>query len=280
MGDDGPRSLVDFATNEATGRPARLVYLDIETAPNLAYVWGHYEQNVIEHVAEWYVLCAGWKWEGTGEVESAAQIEDPKAFAADPCDDIVVMAQLWSVLDQANIVVAHNGDRFDLRKVNARFAVHGWEPPSPYKTVDTLKAARRYFAFNSNRLNDLGRTLELGAKAGTGGFGLWRGCMDGDDKAWAKMVRYNRQDVRLLQRVYKRLRPYMANHPNMANEGADPAACPICGADEKHLTENGIFRTSTVEYQRWRCDSCHGFSRSRRRFAGAEQIERVNVTRR
>ena len=74
------------------------------------------------------------------------------------------------MFDEADVVIAHNGDKFDMRKANARFG--HYEPPMPVQQVDTLKVARKYFKFESNKLGDLGEHLGLGNKEVTGGFAL------------------------------------------------------------------------------------------------------------
>jgi predicted RNA-binding Zn-ribbon protein involved in translation (DUF1610 family)/DNA polymerase elongation subunit (family B) len=250
-----------------TKKPKILLF-DIETAPNLSYVWGHYEQNVIEHSREWYVLCFVAKWMGNRKMITEA-LPDYKAYKKDPEDDKEVVTALWHLLDEADIVVAHNGDRFDIRKMNARFIFHGLKPPAPYKTVDTLKVARKYFAFNSNKLNDIGQHLGLGKKVSTGGFELWKGCMQGDKKSWAKMIKYNKQDVNLLEKVYIELRSWMTNHPSMGAYIEDNV-CPNCGSE--HLQKRGTSVTRVSKYQRYQCQDCGAWGKGK-----PQKIEGVEV---
>lgn len=178
----------------------RIGFIDIETAPNLGYTWGTYEQNVIELKKEWYILCFGWKW--LDEPTEVHTLPDHKTEKA-------MLAKLWHFLDAADVVVAHNGDNFDIKKINARFIRYGFEPPSPYRTIDTLKYARKIGAFNSNRLNDLSNFMRYGKKVETGGFQLWLDCMAGKESAWRKMRSYNKRDVVLLEKVFKRLHPWV-----------------------------------------------------------------------
>ena len=174
-------------------------------------------------------------------------------------DDSKLVKELWHLLDRAEIVVAQNGDAFDLKKINARFAYHNLPPPSPYRTVDTLKVARRYFAFSSNKLDHLGASLGLGRKLEHEGFPLWKRCMAGDSKAWKKMKAYNKQDVLLLEKVYYRFLPWIKNHPNLDNY-SDGTCCPKCGS--KSLQKRGYLHTNTTKYARICCMSCGGWSRS------------------
>jgi len=238
----------------------RVLFFDIETAPNLAYVWGHYDQNVIAHEREWYVLCVSYKWEGS-PAKTVGLTDFPENYAKDPEDDSMVVAEVHRLLDEADIVIAHNGDKFDIRKCNARFVAHDMAPPSPYHTVDTLKVARKYFMFNSNKLGDLGAHLGLGAKVSTGGFELWKGCMQGKPEAWKKMLKYAKQDTVLLEKVYLALRPWMTNHPNRNNYGEDVDGCPSCGGT--NLARSGTRTTQTMRYQRYRCTDCSSYCRGR-----------------
>ncbi len=238
----------------------RVLFWDIETAPNLGYIWAKYEQNVLDYEREWYMLCVSYRWENEKKTHVVSLLDFPAIYAKDPEDDTGVVLYLWNLLDEADIVIAQNGDKFDTRKANMRFVLAGLDPPSPYKSVDTLKVARRYFMFNSNHLGDLGTTLGLGTKVETGGYDLWRQVMLGNPTAWKKMIRYAKQDVDLLMKVYYKLRPWMTNHPNRANYG-DPHACPTCGGDD--LMKRGFKRTQTLVYQQWQCKTCDAYSRSR-----------------
>lgn len=239
---------------------ARVLYYDIETAPNLSYVWGHYEQNVIQHDREWYMLCVSYRWEGQKNTQVCSLTDFPDAYKKDPENDYHVVKKLWELLDEADIVIAHNGDKFDMRKANARFVAHGLGPVSPVKSVDTLKVARRYFMFNSNHLNDLGRHLGIGVKEDTGGFKTWAGCMRGDKKSWSIMKKYAKKDVDLLREVYLKLRPWMTNHPNL-NVYENDDGCPTCGSHS--MQRRGYRYTQVSVYQQWQCNDCGSWSRTR-----------------
>jgi RNase_H superfamily len=240
---------------------ARTLVYDIETTPNLGYVWGKWEQDVIEFEQEWHFLSFAYKWLGADETKCISLRQFRKDYKQDPTDDRRVVETLHSLFNEADVVVAHNGDRFDQLKSNSRFLVHGFAPPSPYQQIDTLKIARRYFAFNSNKLNDLGKTLGLGEKVETGGFKTWLGCMAGDRASWERMEAYNIQDVLLLEKVYLKLRPWIEGHPNMAFLNDAMEACVYCASP--NLTKQGIRKTRTMTYRRVQCKDCGGWSRSR-----------------
>jgi DNA polymerase elongation subunit (family B)/predicted RNA-binding Zn-ribbon protein involved in translation (DUF1610 family) len=227
----------------------KIVLFDLETSPNLSYTWAKYQQDVIAFQQEWELLCFCYKELGKKKVHSVSQ---------ENLSEEQVVKALWEVLDGADVVIAHNGDRFDIKKANAKFLEHGLTPPSGYATVDTYKVAKRYFSFNSNRLNDISQLLELGEKVPTGGFELWLGCMRGESQSWKKMVEYCKQDVNLLEKVYLELRPWMTNHPNHNVFTGESHSCPICGS--KHTQKRGFSITRVGKRQRYQCQECGGWS--------------------
>jgi DNA polymerase elongation subunit (family B) len=243
----------------------RILLFDIETAPNLAWVWGKWEQNVIDFERNWYMLSWSAKW--LGEKDTLAfGLPDFPLYQRDKRNDKQLVSALWKLIDEADVVVAHNGDDFDIKKTNVRFIENGLPPPSPYRTIDTKKVAKRYFKFDSNKLDDLGSYLGLGNKIDTGGFELWQGCMEGDMKAWKKMVAYNKQDVILLEKVYLKLRTWMQNHPNLNVINETTGHCPLCSSS--NVQRRGFSYTQTGKRQRFQCLDCYGWF--------AEKIKLIN----
>ncbi len=236
---------------------AKILLFDIETAPNLSYTWGKWQQDVIDFKDHWYMLCYAAKWLDDGKMITS-KLTDYNSFKKDKTDDFNVVKSLWTLLDKADIVITHNGDEFDIKKANARFVYHGLPPPSPYKTIDTKKVAKKYFSFTSNSLNDLGRYLKLGEKVKHEGFDLWLNCMTGEKKAWETMIKYNKQDVILLEKIYKRFLSWITNHPNLGLYKKLDFACPNCGS--QHLNHRGFNYTKTNTYRRVQCVDCHAWS--------------------
>lgn len=236
-----------------------ILLFDIETAPCKSYVWSLWQEikNYSFITNDWYVLCWCAKWLGEEEIMSGSLI-DKKAGSE---DDKKIMKDLHKLLDKADIVIAHNGKKFDVRKVNTRLIYHGLNPVSPFTMIDTLTVARSNFSFTSNRLNDLGVFLDEGKKIDTGGFGLWEGCLNGDKSSWNKMVEYCKQDVALLERVYLRLRPFIKNHPNTSVVSGTEKSCPKCTSTA--LKKRGFYYTNTSVFQRYQCSSCGGWCSER-----------------
>ncbi len=147
---------------EIKSRKPKILFWDIENSPNRSFTWGKWQQNVIQFDSEWYLLSFSVKWLGGKQITRA--LPDYEGYKPGSEDDKALVAELWGYLNESDILVAHNGDRFDTKKVYTKFIEHGLMPPEPSKSVDTLKVARRRFAFNSNKLDDLGRRLGVGRK--------------------------------------------------------------------------------------------------------------------
>jgi len=230
----------------------KILLFDVETTPNISYTWfGKYEVDVIEFVEEGYIMSFAYKWLGEKKV---------KAHSISNLSRRELVKELWELFNEADIIIAHNGNQFDIKWANRAFILHGFKPPSPYKQIDTLSIARTKFKFNSNKLNDLGKYLGLGSKIETGGFKLWKKCMAGDKRAFNEMIRYNKQDVVLLEKVYLKLRPYMHNHPLAVD--VNQFACPVCGSRRVQkrgwmITAGGIYRK-----KRYQCQECGKWSAS------------------
>lgn len=239
---------------------SRILSLDLETAPNTGFSWGKWEQNIIRFKEEWYILCFAYKWLGEKKVHTVS-LPDFRGYKNNPTNDRNLVKKLHELFSEADVLIAHNGDAFDIKKANARFTFHGFNPPAPYRTLDTRKIARKYFSFNSNKLDDLGEHLKLGRKEHTGGFDLWMGCMSGDMKSWKKMLKYNKQDVVLLEKIYLRMRPWITNHPAMNLMDNVPDSCPNCGKGP--LTKNGTYYNRVTKVQVWQCQNCGANPRSR-----------------
>lgn len=224
----------------------------METSPNIGYTWGRWEQDVIEFIKERQIICFSWKWLGEKKTNVRA-LPDFPGYKRDRDNNKALIAALHAEISKADIVVGHNIDGFDDKRANTDFIKHGFPPPPPHKTVDTLKVARSKFQFNSNKLNDLGVFLKVGQKVKHSGFVLWKGCLDGNPKAWALMKRYNRGDVDLLERVYLKERPWMTNHPVVKVRTTKPE-CPACHKND--LNHRGYNLSRKGKAPRFQCRSC------------------------
>jgi hypothetical protein len=235
----------------------KVLLIDLETSPSIGAFFSLYDENNILWVNDyWHILCFAYKWLGEKETYCIA-LPDFKGYKKDKESDEELVKKLWELFDKAEIVVAQNGNAFDIKKANARFIKWHLDPPSFYQTVDTLKIARKFFKFDSNKLDDLGDYLGIGRKIRTE-KGLWRDCMKGDKHAWDLMERYNKNDVILLEKVYYKLRAWDTSAPNMNLLIGGVFCCPTCGSSN---TEKRGFRYSKVNiYQQYKCLNCGRWS--------------------
>ncbi len=235
-----------------SGRQPRIAFFDIETSPIIAAVWQTYEANTGWVERDTHLMSFAVKWSDQSRVKTYT-LPDYPGYRRNPYNDKQLARELWKIMDSADIIVAHNGDAFDIKKAAARFIVHGLPPPADYKSIDTLKIARKNFKFDSNKLDNICRYLGLGRKLPHTGAHLWRSCLAGDMKAWGLMRRYNAQDVSLLQAVYERVKPWAKNHPNL-NLYTGRRDCPTC--QSSNLAMRGLNYSKSVVRQRFLCRDC------------------------
>lgn len=237
-----------------------ILILDIETAPLRGFIWQLWKQNVYidQIISEWFMLTWSAKWLGSPEVMSA-KLTPEEALAE---NDKRIITELWNLLNDADMVVAHNGDQFDIPKIKTRFLLHGLPPTTFYHQIDTKKVASKEFGFSSNKLDFLAQQFGYGNKIHTE-FSLWDRCLKGDESALTEMSIYNNQDVVLLEKVYLKLRPYIKNHPNVTlYDDSHGNRCPSCGG--KNLHKEDYFYTHVNKFPVYRCQSCGALSRDRK----------------
>lgn len=237
----------------------KLLFLDIETAPNKVYSWGLFKQNIsINQIVEpGYTLCWAAKWDHHKEVMFNSIHKSSEKEMLD---------EMLELINQADAVVHYNGKKFDMPTLNKEFITNGLGVPAPYHQIDLYHVVRSQFRFPSNKLDYVSQALGLGSKVKHMGMELWNACMDEHhpdyEKAWKLMERYNKQDVRLLPRLYKRLLPWIKNHPNHAlyTDNERPV-CTNCGGHK--VQKRGIQHNSTQSYNRFQCTSCGTWMRGR-----------------
>lgn len=241
----------------------KILLLDIETAPILAYVWGLWENNVSlnQIKSDWHILSWAAKW--LGDSPSKIMYMDQRK-AKNIEDDSAILKGIWKLMDEADIIITQNGKQFDAKKLNARFIFSGLKPPSSYKHVDTREIAKRKFGFTSNKLEYMTDKLCIKYKKlkhnKFNGFELWTECLAGNDKAWKEMERYNKYDVLSLEELYLKLQPW-DNSINF-NLYTDEIT-NVCGCGSSDLKRNGFCYSSVGKYQRFSCKKCGAEVRNR-----------------
>lgn len=240
---------------------AKVLIFDLETAPLIAYTWGIWNQNIRTDfiIRDWFVYCWSAKWLWDDKVISMSL--RPKEIKE--ANDKRIIQGLWNLFDEADIIVAHNLDKFDEKRSKTRFLKHNLKLPSPYSKIDTLKVARKNFNITSNRLDYIGKEfLGIGGKMETP-TGLWQAVDKCEDGAMKTMVDYCERDVTLLEDVYLHLRPYHRQHPNISlmEEDDGQLHCKSCYSSK--LVECGEHKTMVAAYTAYRCSSCGSISYGR-----------------
>lgn len=240
----------------------KVLFFDIETAPLLAHVWHPYGDfvGVDQMVKDSFMLTWAAKWEDSDEILSA-KLTSEEAIAQ---DDTRIVIKLANLIRKADIVVAHNSDKFDIPKLNARLFILGLKPLGPTQSIDTLKLSRKNFRLPYNKLDWLAQSLGLGNKIKTD-FTLWRDVYRGDSKAITEMLTYNKHDVVLLQQVFERMKPYVTRLTRMHEAERDHHyICPSCGAEgPNNFRKRGYYRTQASTFTKYQCKSCGRYHRSR-----------------
>jgi len=234
-----------------TNVDAKILVIDIEWRPALAYVWRMWDQNIqpdmlIEHGG---MLCFSAKWVGGKEFLFYSEWKDGRVGMAKAARELLV---------EADAVVTYNGDKYDLPKITGEIMLAGLSPPPPVASIDLIKAVKK-FGYNMNRLAYIGPLLGLGGKVKHQGFNLWKEVMAGDTKAQKTMERYCIQDVRLTERLYHKVKPFIRNHPHL---GIVRHECPVCNS--KRSQKRGFRTTRCYKIQQNSCNNCgHWFETTR-----------------
>lgn len=234
----------------------KVLVLDIETAPIVAWCWGIWDQNVgLNQIkSDWHLLSFSAKWLGDSPNKIVyADQRNAKVIE----DDRPLLDKVWKLLDECDILITQNGKKFDTKKLNARFVLNGMPAPSSYKQIDTLVIAKKHFGFTSNKLEYMSDKLCVKYKKQTkrkyAGFELWKECLAGNREAWNEMKHYNQYDILSLEELYYKLIPWDSTI-NFALYYDNEIRTCTCGSEEfKH---NGFHYTPSGKFQRFRCTKC------------------------
>ena len=220
----------------------RLLVIDIETAPAKLLGWGMYNQNFgVDQVEEHpYILCIGYKWVGEKETHCLTNWEMSQEEMLNTTIELIT---------EADGIISKNGIRFDIPWIRAEVARYKLAPLPQLTHIDLQKVAKGHFRFLSNKLDYIVQYLGIGHKVEHEGFGLWKKVMAGSREARRRMVDYCIGDVKITEKLYKHLKPYMLDHPVLRAIGAE--VCPSCGS--KHTQRRGKRFTRHYEIQRHQC---------------------------
>jgi len=225
----------------------KILYFDLENTPILGRAWGTYNTDLLSIEKYSELLSVAYKLDdGPTKVVSRREYTERQ-----------LTKLLWGLFNDADVIVGQNGDKFDIKVANKFFIKYRMKPPAPYKTVDTLKLAKKHFRFDSNKLDYLAHFL-FGEKKHHTNYGLWDACMRGETKALVEMEEYNKQDVDLLYKLYQHRKAGHTGHPSSNVYLGTTHQCPVCGGNTQR---RGFMVTRTGKYQRYQCTTCAAWSK-------------------
>lgn len=239
----------------------KILLVDVETAPIIGHMWSIWDQTLgLEQIKQdWHLLSWAAKW-----IQSDIVMYMDQRNVKNMEDDTKLLAGIWKLLDEADIIITHNGKQFDSKKLNARFIIKGFQPPSRYRHIDTLQIAKKNFAMTSNKLEYLANVLDTKHKklkhGQFPGFELWKECLKRNKAAWNEMEKYNKHDVLTLEDVYKKLLPWDRSVDfNVYNDSLEV----VCACGGKEFRNKGYAYTNLGQYRRYKCLACGAEARGR-----------------
>lgn len=235
-----------------TSKPENVLILDVETLPLVGYAFNPWKTDItLAHIIkDFCILSYSAKWLGDDKVIS--EVLTPKEVLAR--DDSRILQNAWKLMETANVVVTHNGKRFDIKKLYARFWKHKIKKPSSFKLIDTLVSAKATFGLTYNSVSAIAKFIEAEEKLDTD-FSLWVKCDSGDQQSLQYMREYNEQDVETQEEIYLSMRGWIENHPDLSLYTGQKNVCPVCLSSNHQ--EIGTYVGRGKLYREHRCDSCN-----------------------
>lgn len=230
-----------------------ILFIDIETLPNIAYAFNLYDYkkpNMI--IKEKSIITFAYKF-NSEPTKVVTALDFQSGTKKDPYNDKGLVEFINSVIEKADYVVAHYGDKFDMRFIRSRSLINGLVATPSVPTIDTYKLAKKYFHLNANRLDYLGKLLGLGGKSESG-WKLWEKSAQGDVEAIKKMAAYNKRDVDLLAAVFLKMLPHTTGVLNQKLFSDKSGICPTCGSDK--IQKRGTIVNKLTKRQRYFCTKC------------------------
>lgn len=270
---DAIRNAKAFASKSSGINGPRVLCIDIETFPLLVYSWGLFKQHITldQLHTDWSMMSFACKWLGIDGMFYA-----DNRFRADPRDDFEQLLCLHTILSEADMLIAHNGAKFDLPRIKARMAINAMPPLPPLEVIDTFQLQAKAFGFTSQKLayvaglaGDKGKDEHKNFP----GLSLWKECLNHNPAAWAECEHYNKTDVLENEAMYLSLRGWYRHGPNfgpyVTPSERGKVVCHRCGSE--NVIQKGPRRTQVGVYQRYKCNDCGAWPRGRLMIASREE---------
>lgn len=235
----------------------KILFLDIETSPHKVWTFRIFKTVIFPDsiIEPSRTICWSAKWRGQKRVLFRSEYHDEYR---------AMLEEIRFLLDEADVAVAYNGDRFDFPRLKQQFRLNKIPQPSPFITVDLMKVVRKE-DWPSIKMDYVTGELGLARKIANGGLQTWRECMGdfGEDarrKAWNLMRRYSKHDIPPLEALFDEYEAEIKNIPAIGLFADDLPSieipdCPRC-EDGGRPTRQGYKRTKTRRYPQFQCQTC------------------------
>lgn len=249
----------------------KILVLDVETSPLTCWTWGTFDQTVgLNQIKnDWHLLSFAAKW--LGDPPSKVIYRD-QSKVKDVSNDKELLKVVWKLMDEADIILGQNSKKFDVKKLNARFLMHGMPPPSSFRQIDTLQLSKKHFSMTSHKLEYMTSKLCTKYKKLTHkkfpGFSLWSECLKGNQEAWKEMKLYNVHDVLATEELYTKLRAWDST---INFDAYNDELNHTCSCGNKTFTNKGYAYTSTGKFNRYLCKVCFKESRGKTNLLSIEK---------
>jgi hypothetical protein len=229
----------------------KTLIFDVETKPVLAWIWRTGKQYIthdqIKRDQKFDIICICWKWDGESKIHSLD-------WGIKKQNSYDMIEKFSKVIETADVCIAHNADKFDIKQINTQRLLHGQGPIAWPTSEDTLKQIRKYFALPSYSLDYLSKLL-TGAGKDRMEFRDWIDIVaDKKPKALKKMIKYCKRDVLLLQKSWDKIKAFCEPKASAAITSGNLEGCPRCSSLDK--TREGYKILRAGKYQRYQCKSC------------------------
>lgn len=227
----------------------KILFFDVETSPNEGFYWNkQYDTNIIKRTRDAEMLCFAYKWQDKKRLHGASQ--------ATAGDEKRMINLLHPVFNEMDYLVGHNVNKFDRRWSNTVFGRSGLTQPAPYKIIDTMTIMKKHFYLPSYSMEESAKFFDIDTRKKKIGWEVWEACIEDKDKeAYAILLDYNKQDIRVLEALYEKLVEggWIAD-PSLEVILDRPEKCDKCGSER--LKSHGYQHLKTHSNRRFICLSC------------------------
>lgn len=157
------------------------------------------------------ILCCSYKSSTDGVVRTIRTDEtNPLWYKGKRGDDKETVRQIAAVLATHDVLVAHNGTRFDLPFLRTRMMKWGLPRLPDQKIIDPLSVAWRKLRLKSNRLGNISDILGIKDRKTPLDMSVWMDAVqNGSKPAMDLIVKHCVADVKVLAAVLEHVKSYV-----------------------------------------------------------------------